>query len=132
MRIGELSELTGAGVRSLRYYERKGLVFGERLENGYRNFDASQVDRARAVQFYLGLGIGTDRIEGILNCRGRGSPPQVDPEKHEACEDLLLLYEQKLGEIDEQIGLLSEARARLKERISLFGEARKAEGRSSP
>lgn len=80
----------------------------------------------RAIQFYLGLGIGTDRIEGILNCRGRGSPPE-DPEKHEACEELLLLYEEKLGKLDEQIGLLSEARARLRERISLFREARKAE-----
>ena len=39
MRIGELSERTGASTRSLRYYERKGIISGERLENGYRDFD---------------------------------------------------------------------------------------------
>jgi MerR family transcriptional regulator, Zn(II)-responsive regulator of zntA len=123
MRIGELSKRTGASVRSLRYYERKGLVFSNRLENGYRDFDASQVDRVRAIQFYLGLGLGTDQIEGILNCKGRDSLPPEDPEKHEACEELLLLYQEKLSELDEQMELLSEARERLKERISLFREA---------
>jgi MerR family transcriptional regulator, Zn(II)-responsive regulator of zntA len=124
MRIGELSERTGASVRALRYYEQKGLIFSSRLENGYRDFDASQVDRVKAIQFYLGLGIGIGRIEGILNCRGRDSLPPEDPERHAACEELLILYEAKLEELDEQLELLSGARARLVERISLFREAR--------
>jgi DNA-binding transcriptional MerR regulator len=124
MRIGELSERTGTSVRSLRYYEQKDLIFSDRLENGYRDFDASQVGRVRAIQFYLGLGLNTDQIEGILNCKGRDSLPPEDPEKHEACEELLLLYEEKLGELDEQMELLSEARARLRERISLFRGAK--------
>jgi MerR family Zn(II)-responsive transcriptional regulator of zntA len=124
MRIGELSERTGASVRALRYYEQKGLIFSSRLENGYRDFDASQVDRVKAIQFYLGLGLGIGRIEGILNCRGRDSLPPQDPERHAACEELLLLYEGKLEELDEQLELLSGVRARLVERLSLFREAK--------
>lgn len=124
MRIGELSERTGASVRSLRYYEKKGLISGERLENDYRDFDEGQAERVRAVQFYLGLGLSTDRIEGIVNCRGRDTSPEKDPEINEQCEELLILYEERLSEMDEQMQSLSEARLRLKERIALFQEHR--------
>jgi len=122
MRIGELSERTGASVRSLRYYEKKGLISSGRLENDYRDFDEAQIERVRAVQFYLGLGLSTDHIEGSLNCKGRDDAPERDPEINEECEELLVLYQEKLSEMDEQKQSLSEARARLKERIALFQE----------
>ncbi len=124
MRIGELSERTGTSVRSLRYYEKKGLIFGERLDNDYRDFGETQVERVRAVQFYLGLGLSTENIAGIINCNGRDASLEKDPETNEECEGLLILYEEKLSEIDEQMGSLSEARSRLKERIALFQEHR--------
>jgi len=129
VRIGELSERTGASVRSLRYYENKGLISGERLENGYRDFDEGQVERVRAVQFYLGLGLSTEGIEPILNCKGRDAVPGRDPEINEHCEELLMLYEERLSEMDEQMESLSEARSRLKERMVLF-EEHKDEARS--
>lgn len=133
MRIGELSEQTGASIRSLRYYEKKGLISGERLENGYRDFDETQIERVRAVQFYLGLGLSTESIEGILNCRGRDASPEKDPEINEQCEELLILYEGKLEEVDEQMESLSEARSRLKERIALFQKHKdEARSRASP
>lgn len=124
MRIGELSERTGASVRSLRYYEKKGLISGERLENDYRDFDEAQVERVRAVQFYLGLGLSADGIEPILNCKGEDASPDKDPEINEHCEDLLKLYEERLSEMDEQMQYLSEARSRLTERVALFQEHR--------
>lgn len=124
MRIGELSERTGASVRSLRYYEKKGLIFGERLENGYRDFDETQIERVRAVRFYLGLGLSTESNEVILNCKGKDAPPEKAPEMNEQCEELLILYEEKLSEMDEQLESFSEARSRLKKRIALFQEHR--------
>lgn len=68
MQIGELSERTGVSERSLRHYEQKSLLFSKRLENGYRDFDVSQIDRVKAVQIYPGLGLNTDQVERILNC----------------------------------------------------------------
>lgn len=124
MLIGELSERTGASIRSLRYYEKKGLISGERLENDYRDFDEAQVERVRAVQFYLGLGLSTESIEGVINCKGRDVSPEKDPEVNEHCEELLILYEERLSEMDEQMESLSEARSRLKERLALFREHR--------
>lgn len=119
--IGELSEKTGASTRSLRYYERKGIIFGERLENGYRDFDEAQAERVRTAQFYLGVGISTDMVARILNCQGN----DLLPEAGGRCEERLLnFYQEKREEIDGQIEALTEARERLEERISLFEEQR--------
>lgn len=128
MLIGELSERTGASTRSLRYYERKGIISGERLENGYRDFDEAQADRVRSAQFYLGLGISTEMIERILNCQGN----EALPEAGGRCEEgLLTFYREKREEIDGQMEALTQARKRLEERISLFEEQRE-KAHSSP
>jgi len=66
--IGELSRRTGASTRSLRYYERKGIISGERLENGYRDFDEEQAERVRNAHFYLGLGISTEMNYFCVSC----------------------------------------------------------------
>jgi len=121
VRIGELSERTGASTRSLRYYERKGIISGERLENGYRDFDEAQAERVRTAQFYLGVGISTDMIVRILNCQGN----DLLPESGGRCEaGLLTFYQEKREEIDRQIEALTQARERLEERISLVEEQR--------
>ena len=121
MRIGELSERTGASTRSLRYYERKGIISGERLENGYLDFDEAQAERVRTAQFYLGVGISTDMIVRILNCQGN----DLLPESGGRCEaGLLTFYQEKREEIDRQIEALTQARERLEERISLVEEQR--------
>src|SRR5579859_7628251 len=114
MQIRELSARTGVSERSLRYYEHKGILFSTRLENGYRDFDMSQIERVKAIQFYLGLGLNTEQVERILNCRG----PQETVQEESFCEELLSLYEQKLEHIQGDIESLREVESRLEERIS--------------
>jgi MerR family Zn(II)-responsive transcriptional regulator of zntA len=116
MLISELARLSGVSKRSLRHYEQKKLIVSRRLENGYRDFDASQVERVKIVQFYLGLGLTTDSIENMLTCVGKQKLSQ------EACveEASLALYERKLAEINGHIEDLLEVKARLEERISLL------------
>ncbi len=74
MRIGELSEATGASPRSLRYYEAHGLIHSRRQPNGYREYDASAVDAVRTIRSLLDLGFPTALIERILPCTGEGGP----------------------------------------------------------
>ncbi|MNI04557.1 HTH-type transcriptional regulator CueR [compost metagenome] len=112
MRISELSKLTGASIRSLRYYEQKGLLTSDREENGYRIYHQLTIERVRTIQFYLNLGFNTDQIEGILNC------VMKHPEEH--CGDVLPLYEQKLAEIEEQLALLNRMKVNLQDRISFI------------
>ncbi|MFC0211311.1 MerR family transcriptional regulator [Paenibacillus chartarius] len=112
MRIGELSRVTGVSLRSLRYYEAKGLLVPDREENGYRVFNATAIERVNTIQFYLRLGFSTDEIEGFLNC--------VMKKKEAFCEEILPMYEQKLAEIDRQLHQLSEIRSNLIERIDVI------------
>jgi DNA-binding transcriptional MerR regulator len=112
MRIGELSRVTGVSLRSLRYYEAKGLLVPDREENSYRVYNATAIERVNTIQFYLRLGFSTDEIEGFLNC--------VMKNREAFCEEILPMYEQKLAEIDRQLHQLSEIRSNLVERIGVI------------
>ncbi|WP_116244566.1 MerR family transcriptional regulator [Nocardiopsis sp. FIRDI 009] len=68
MRIGELSERTGASRRLLRYYEEQGLIVPERLPNGYREYDERFVDRVTQIRGLLDAGLPTRIIKQILPC----------------------------------------------------------------
>lgn len=117
MKISELSEKTGASVRSIRHYEAKGLVESRRLENGYRDFDESAVERIQTIQLYLGLGLNTDQIADIVSCQGHSN------QKPEGlCEELLTTYEEKLEEINRQIDTLTTVKQRLEKQIRRFKE----------
>lgn len=116
MLISELARLSGVSERSLRYYEQKGLIVSRRLENGYRDFDASQIERVKTVQFYLGLSLTTDGIESMFTCAGK----QTRSQETNVEEAALALYERKLAEINGHIENLLEVKSRLEERISLL------------
>ncbi|MFB7588890.1 MerR family transcriptional regulator [Streptomyces sp. NPDC056169] len=68
MRIGELSERTGTPRRLLRYYEEQGLIVADRLPNGYRVYDESNLDRVVQIRGLLDAGLPTRIIKQILPC----------------------------------------------------------------
>ncbi|UJF32266.1 MerR family transcriptional regulator [Paenibacillus hexagrammi] len=110
MRISELSKLTGASIRSLRYYEQKGLIATVRQDNGYRVFNQMAVERVKTIQFYLSLGFSTEQIEGFLNC--------VMKHQESQCDDLLPLYTEKLRDVEKQMETLKLIQANLQDRIA--------------
>ncbi|CAH1195388.1 Mercuric resistance operon regulatory protein [Paenibacillus plantiphilus] len=110
MKIGELAERTGVSVRSLRYYERQGLLAPLRQDNGYREYSVLAEEQVRTIRFYLDLGLSTEQIAGFLQCVLRN--------KESFCEEVLPIYQHKLKEIDGQIRLLNQIRVNLRDRIS--------------
>lgn len=70
MKIGELSERTGASARSIRYYEQIGLLVSDRQRNGYREFDQSAVTTVGTIKSLLDLGFPTELIARVLPCTG--------------------------------------------------------------
>lgn len=80
MKIGELSAKTGVSIRSIRYYEEKKLMNPKRLENGYRIYNEEDVERVKAVQLFLELGLSLDEIFPVISC---GSFQPIDP--HSDC-----------------------------------------------
>lgn len=114
MRIGELSRKTGVSVRSLRYYEDKGLLTASRLESGYREYNPLAVEQVNTIRLYLSLGLTTEQIAGFLHC--------VLKSREAFCEEVLPVYERKLAEIDEQLRQLTAIRSNLTERIAAIRE----------
>jgi DNA-binding transcriptional MerR regulator len=75
MRIGELSRMTGVSTRSLRYYEEQGLLVGERLPNGYRDYTPDAVDTVAFIQDLFSAGLPSDVVRDVLPCRHGERPP---------------------------------------------------------
>ncbi|MFF8378071.1 MerR family transcriptional regulator [Streptomyces sp. NPDC015661] len=90
MRIGELSERTGTPRRLLRYYEEQGLIVADRLPNGYRVYDESNVDRVMQIRGLLDAGLPTRIIKQILPCLNKPRMihfPDATPEMLATLED---------------------------------------------
>lgn len=107
VRIGELAERTGASVRSLRHYERAGLIKARRDGNGYRVFDAGAVECVRRVRGLLEAGFTVSEILPLSAHLVRGTAD-------EPCSGAVAgLYRRKLEQIDRKIRCLQEVRALL-------------------
>ncbi|MET8571999.1 MerR family transcriptional regulator [Streptomyces sp. NPDC004783] len=68
MRIGELSRRTGVSERSLRYYEKQGLLAAERTPGGHREYPERAVDRVVRIQELFAAGLCSSRIAQLLPC----------------------------------------------------------------
>lgn len=70
--IHELADMAGVSVRTLRHYDRLGLLKPARTaENGYRIYGENEVDRLQEILFYRALGMPLERICGLLDEKGR-------------------------------------------------------------
>ena len=113
MRISELSRLTNVSPRAIRHYEEKGLLEAERLDNGYRDFGESAVERVRAIQLYIRLGFTTDEIRSLFQCE------VATPDDYEYCEEMLSAYENRLRKVEGQIAAMLRLKEMLERQIGL-------------
>ncbi|UHA73447.1 MerR family transcriptional regulator [Paenibacillus sp. 481] len=113
MKISELSQLTKVSARSIRHYEEKGLLQAERLDNDYRKFNEADIDRVKAIQLYLKLGLTADEIGSLFKCEF------ATPDEYEYCEEMLNIYEDKLSNVTDQIKALHQLKKLLERQISL-------------
>jgi len=113
MRISELSAKTGVSVRSLRYYEEKGLIIPERLVNGYRKYSFSDIERVKTIQLLLDVGFNTDEIKPFCSEIPTAGAIKCAPEA-------ISLYEGKLKDTQQQIKRLKEVESELKRLLSFW------------
>ncbi|MBP2652184.1 MAG: putative transcriptional regulator [Firmicutes bacterium] len=114
MLIKELSEKTGASIRSIRYYEEQQLIQASRLPNGYRWYDDSAIERVKTIQLYLSLGLNSEDIAAVIEC------PAVVQTNRPLCKAAYDLYRTKLLAVNKQIELLDNVRKRLEGKIEEF------------
>ena len=107
MEIRELEERTGIPARTIRYYEQASVLPPPRRKpNGYRAYDAADVERLRFVAGARRLDFSLDDIGEILALRDRREAP---------CRVVLDLLEQKAAEIARRIEDLERLEAELRE-----------------
>lgn len=95
MHISELGKRTGPTAKSIRYYERIGLLGEpERTDAGYRRYREKDVQQLRFIAITKGSGLTFDEIAAILEA---SSGPQID------CGRVRALLEGKLAEVKERL-----------------------------
>jgi DNA-binding transcriptional MerR regulator len=79
MRIGELARRTGVSERSLRYYEKQGLLTAERTLGGHRDYPDGAVDRVIRIQELFAAGLHSKKIVQLLPCMrdADGGPSEI-------------------------------------------------------
>jgi DNA-binding transcriptional MerR regulator len=117
MRIGELSQRTGASVRALRYYEEKGALKPNRAPSGYRIFDDTAVATVARIQTLLSAGLGMDLISEVLACMSDGSPLL------DGCRERLLREGERMTADIERIGAAVDMLNTLLDDPALFSAA---------
>ena len=66
--IGQLASATGVSVRSLRHYEKCGLITSTRMSNGYRCFSPTTINTVTRITMLLDAGFSLRAAAIILPC----------------------------------------------------------------
>lgn len=65
---GDIAKLTGVSVRTVQYYDAKGLLIPNEISDGGRRlYGAAEVERMRVILFLKGLGFKLEQIRSILS-----------------------------------------------------------------
>lgn len=108
--IGNVAKITGVGIETVRFYERKGLIPDPpRKESGYRQYPEETVARLRFIKRAKELGFSLKEIKELLSLR---ASPKAK------CEDVRRRSETKLKDIDDRIRSLRAMRRALSKLIA--------------
>jgi MerR family copper efflux transcriptional regulator len=106
MRIKQFAQLTNLSAKTIRYYEDIGLLpSARRLDNGYRDYDETEVDKARFVAGARTLDFSLDDIQEILALREQREAP---------CRVVLDLLQERADEIKRRVVELQRMEAELR------------------
>jgi len=109
MRIGAVADAAGVPTQTIRFYEREGLLPPpRRAPNGYREYDASTLNRLRFIRSAQAAGLTLVEIASILDLRGEGAVP---------CAHVQSLLATKLHDVQARQRELADLEAELEELI---------------
>jgi DNA-binding transcriptional MerR regulator len=109
MRIGDLSDACGLPTRTIRFYERRGLLPDPSREpNGYRVYDETTLGRVSFIRSAQSAGLTLAEIRSILDIRDTGRAP---------CSHVGDLLAAKLDEVQHRRAQLETLEAELHQLI---------------
>ena len=106
MRIGELARRAGVTTRTIRHYERIGVLPApERTESGYRLYTEDALARLAFVRAAQTVGLTLGEIREVIAFRDRGEAP---------CGHVLALVERRAAEPAGRIAEMQRLRVELR------------------
>ena len=106
---GEIAKLCGVTVRTVQYYDTRGiLVPSELSEGGRRLYSEDDVKRMKTICFLRDLGLSIDSIKQLLSEEDPGSVISLLLDQQEA------LLKEEISDREEKLMKLSELKAGLK------------------
>lgn len=122
MTIGQLAGRLGINPRTIRYYERIGIVpEPERTYAGYRLYGREDEERLRFIKSAQRVGLNLGEIKETLAFRDRDEPP---------CGYVAGVIDQRLGEVNRRFAELRAFKrelTELRERMQARGPAAERE-----
>lgn len=107
MTIGRLADRLGLNPRTIRYYERLGLIPpAERTHRGYRVYTSADEDRLRFIKSAQRVGLTLGEVKETLAFRERGERP---------CRYIAGVIDQRLGEVNQRLAELRTFKRELTE-----------------
>lgn len=117
LHIGDFAAEFNLNPRTIRYYERIGLMPApQRTESGYRLYNVGDFERLQFILKAKTIGLSLEEIGEVLSLRADHQP---------ACQRVLAIVDDKIAAIDKQLRTLQELRTDL---IKLRGGATGALG----
>ena len=106
---GEVAKLCGVTVRTVQYYDTRGILVPSALsEGGRRLYSEDDVKRMKIVCFLRDLGLSIDAIRQLLSEEDTGSVLSLLLDEQEAA------LKKEIGEREEMLKKLAELRSGLK------------------
>ena len=100
LKIGELAHQTGLSIKTIRFYESRGLLEQPpRTQGGYRLYGPEEVARLRFVQRAKLLGLTLEEIKELVELATRCNEGAIVPRLEEVLEAKLAETERKMGEL---------------------------------
>ena len=115
MRIGELARCGHVTVRTIRHYERLGLLpKGEREGNGQHYYAESAIARLQKIDQLKRLGLTLEEVASVIDLYF------TDPFRKHAKRKVVSLLRQHLSEANKKISALTAFQAELQAHIERF------------
>jgi MerR family copper efflux transcriptional regulator len=115
MRIGDLAKRAGVTPRTVRYYERLGLIpQGEREGNGQHHYPELTVTRLKKIDQLKQIGLSLEEVRDVIDLYFS------DPSGKRPKRKVLAILRKHLAETDGKLAALGKFRADLRDHIKRF------------
>ncbi|MBE7380831.1 MAG: heavy metal-responsive transcriptional regulator [Leptolyngbya sp. SIO1E4] len=106
LRIGQVSDQSQLPVKTIRFYEERGLIqAASRTSGGFRLFEPSVLTRLSFIKRSQALGLSLNDIQDILKIADTGQRP---------CQNVRHKFQEKIVEIENRISQLEKLKEQLK------------------